>query len=218
MSKKAKPLIIIVIAVALAGGAALVLTKQSAGTPEATSASTSANVVPKGGGHFRGPANAPITLMEFGDYQCPTCGAYAPIVLDLMKRYPTQIRLEFHHFPLVQLHPNAMAAALAAEAAGDQGKFFEMHDTIFAHQQDWSRLENPESEFMIYAGQLGLNINQFMQATRSPDVQSRVLQDVVRARDANINAVPSFFINGEAISLPSNLDAFSAVIQEHLPK
>jgi NhaA family Na+:H+ antiporter len=216
MSKKAKPLIIIVIAVVLAGGAALVLTKQSADTPETSSANT--NVVTKGGGHFRGPANAPITLMEFGDYQCPTCGAYAPIVLDLMKRYPTQIRLEFHHFPLVQLHPNAMAAALAAEAAGDQGKFFEMHDTIFAHQQDWSRLSNPESEFMIYAGQLGLNVNQFMQATRSPDVQSRVLQDVVRARDANVNAVPAFFINGQAIQLPNNLDAFSAVIQEHLPK
>jgi len=214
MSKKAKPLIIIVIAVILAGGAAMVLTKQSAGTPETSNAS----LVPKGGGRFRGPANAPITLMEFGDYQCPTCGAYAPIVLDLMKRYPTQIRLEFHHFPLVQLHPNAMAAALAAEAAGDQGKFFEMHDTIFAHQQDWSRLPNPESEFMIYAGQLGLNVNQFMQATRSPDVQSRVLQDVVRARDANVNAVPAFFINGEAIQLPNNLDAFSAVIQEHLPK
>jgi formate-nitrite transporter family protein len=216
MSKMAKPLIIIVIAVIIAGGAAMVLTKQSSGTAESSTAGS--GTVPKGGGRFRGPENAPITLMEFGDFQCPTCGVYAPMVLEVLKRFPTQVRLEFHHFPLVQLHPNAMNAALAAESAGDQGHYWEMHDMIFAHQEDWSRLQNAESQFMVYAGQLGLNVNQFMQSMRAPDVQSRVLQDVVRARDANINSVPTFYINGEKIQNPANVDEFSKVLQEHLPK
>ena len=111
MSKVTKTLVIIVVAVAVAGGAGLFLaTRSSAPT------NSEAAVVPTGGGHVLGPENAPVTLMEFGDYQCPSCGAYFPIVNEVMKRYPTQVRLEFHHYPLVNLHPSAMAAALAAEA------------------------------------------------------------------------------------------------------
>jgi protein-disulfide isomerase len=136
----------------------------------------------------------------------------------VLKRYPTQVRLEFHHYPLVNIHQFAMAAALAAEAAGDQGKFWEMHDLIYVNQEKWSKMANAEAEFLTYAGSLGLNINQFMQAMRSPDTQQRVLADVTRGREANVNGTPSFFVNGKKIENPNGVDAFSAVIQEHLPK
>src|SRR5262245_61774814 len=118
MSKVTKTLVFIAIAVVVAGGACLFLATRSS-----TPGTSEAAVVPSGGGHFLGPENAPVTLMEFGDYQCPSCGAYFPIVNEIMKRYPTQVRLEFHHYPLVNLHHSAMAAALAAEEAADKHKF-----------------------------------------------------------------------------------------------
>ena len=213
MSKVTKTLVIVVVAIAVAGGAGLFLATRSS-----TQVTSEAAVVPTGGGHFLGPQNAPVTLMEFGDYQCPSCGAYFPIVNEVMKRYPTQVRLEFHHYPLVNIHPSAMAAALAAEAATDQNHFWEMHDMIFENQATWSKLPNAEAEFVTYAGRLGLDINKFMQSMRSPDVQQRVLADVTRAREAKLNAVPSFFINGKQIVTPNGVDEFSSIIQSNLPK
>src|SRR5213083_3044326 len=175
MPKALKPLIVIVLAVAVAAGAAVYLSRQP-DQPEETAASTRADV--RDGGHIRGPEKAAITLVEFGDYQCPSCGAYHPVVKELMNRYPQQVRLEFHHYPLISIHPNAMAASLAVEAAGEQGKYWEMHDLIFEHQEEWSANPNPESQFLALASRIGLNSNNFMHATRSPQLRDRVLQDV----------------------------------------
>jgi protein-disulfide isomerase len=216
-----KPLALIVVAVLVAGGAALYMSKQSNQVSEtsASTASTAPVSAPTGGGRMRGPQNAPVTLTEFGDYQCPSCGYYAPVVLEVMHRFPTQVKLEFHHYPLVGIHQWAMAAATAAEAAADQGKFWEMHDLLYQNQDKWSKSQNAEVEFVAYAGQLGLNMNQFMQSMHSPEVQQRVLQDVVRARDANINETPTFFINGQKMaSRPASADEFSKMIQGALPK
>lgn len=222
MANSTKPLLIIIIAIAVAGGAAFYMSRQS--TPAAapsTTAATAGSVAkpaPTGGGRVRGPANAPVTLVEFGDYQCPSCGYFAPIMLEILKRYPEQVRLEFHHFPLVGIHQWAMPAALAAEAAADQGKFWEMHDLIYENQEKWSRSANPESEFLTYAGRIGLNINSFMQAMRSPDTQQRVLQDVVRARESDVNETPTFYLNGQKIAQrPNTADEFSRLIQQKLP-
>jgi protein-disulfide isomerase len=217
MTKMAKPLIIIVGAILVAGGAGLYMSKQASSSDETASSSSSS--APSGGGRFRGPDKAPVTLMEFGDYQCPSCGYYAPIVLEVLRRYPTQVRLEFHHFPLVGIHQWAMPAALAAEAAGDQGKFWEMHDMLYKYQEQWSKSQNAEAEFVSYASQLGLNISQFTESMRSPSVQQRVLEDVMRATNANINETPTFFINGQKVVVkPQNADDFSRLIQDHLPK
>lgn len=215
-----KPLSVIAVAVLVAGGAALYMSKQSTQVAETSAATPSANApAPTGGGHVRGPQNAPVTLTEFGDYQCPSCGYYAPIVLELVHRYPTQMKLEFHHYPLVSLHQWAMTAALAAEAASDQGKFWEMHDLIYQNQEKWSKSQNAEVEFLAYANQLGLNANQFMQSMHSPQVQQRVLEDVSRATDAKINETPTFFINGQKLmTRPGSVDEFSKVIQSYLPK
>jgi protein-disulfide isomerase len=214
MSKALKPLIIIVLAVAVAGGAAVYFSRQPdvAATPTATSP-TLKNT---GGGHFRGPETAKVTLVEFGDYQCPSCKAFHPLVQETLARYPEQVRLEFHHYPLVSIHPNAMAASLAAEAAGDQGKYWEMHDLLFETQEQWARSPNPEPDLLALASRIGLDQNAFMQAMRSPQLQDRVLQDVVRAREGNVEAVPTFFINGQKQNIPLSINAFVDVIENHL--
>src|SRR5262245_11239921 len=123
-----KPVVIIVAAIAIACGGAFYLSKQSTESPD----SSGLNIA---GAHVRGPQDATITLVEFGDYQCPSCGYYSPIVNEVLRRYPKDVRLEFHHFPLIQIHQFAMPAALAAEAAGEQGKFWEMHDMLYAKQE-----------------------------------------------------------------------------------
>jgi protein-disulfide isomerase len=214
MSKAAKPLIIIFLAVVVATGAAIYLSRQ----PDQVTETSGAPVLGKGGGHFRGPEKAAITLLEFGDYSCPSCGAYHPVVKELLNRYPQQVRLEFHHYPLISLHPNAMAAALAVEAAGEQSRYWEMHDLVFEHQLEWSSSPNPETVFLTLANSIGINSNDFMQAMRSPQLRDRVLEDVVRAREAKIDAVPTFFINGERIHVTLGLSAFVEIIEARLRK
>jgi protein-disulfide isomerase len=216
MSKAVKALIIIVLAVAVAGGAALYFSRQPDEPGNAAENSPSTPLQSTGGGHLRGPESAKVTLVEFGDYQCPSCKAFHPLVQELLSRYPQQVRLEFHHYPLVSIHGNAMAASLAVEAAGEQGKYWEMHDLIFETQEQWSKNPNPEPDFLALAGRLGLNQNQFMQSMRSPQLQDRVLQDVVRAREANVEAVPTFFIDGQKQNIPLSISAFVDLVEARL--
>ncbi len=212
-----KPLVVIVLAVAVAAGAAVFLSREPA---QVTQTSVAGSIASKLDGgerrHSRGPESAKVTLVEFGDYQCPTCGFYHPVVLELLKRYPQDLRLEFRHFPLIAIHQNAMAASVAAEAAGEQGRFWEMHDLLFAHQDRWAQNPNPEAEFLSYANQLGLDANAFMKATRSPETQQRVLKDVVEARDGRLDRVPTFFLQGKQIPIPKNFEEFTSLIDSEL--
>jgi protein-disulfide isomerase len=214
MSKTAKPLAIIVAAVAVAAIAAFIFVRQPAETPAtAPAAGVDAGQVLSTGGTSRGPQDAPITLVEFGDYQCPSCKAYHPIVEEVLARFPSQVRFEFRHYPLVQIHPNAMAAHIAAEAAGRQGKYWEMHELLFQTQEQWSQSPNPESDFLTLANRLGLNANQFMQAVRSPETQQRILEDVIRARDLNVEATPTFYLNGDIVDPGGSVEEFARQIE-----
>ena len=215
MPKAVKPLIVIVLAVAVAAGAAVYLSRQP-DRPEETAAPTRADI--KGGGHIRGPEKAALTLVEFGDYQCPSCGAYHPLVKEILNRYPQQLRLEFHHFPLITIHPNSMLASKAAEAAGEQGRYWEMHDALFDHQREWSDSPNAEPIFVALASQMGLDSNKFMQGLRSPQLQDRILRDVEQGQNAKVDAVPTFFINGERVHIKLSMEDFVQVIEAHLPK
>src|SRR6266516_1263715 len=219
MSKLMKPLIVIVLAVGIAAGAAVFLSRGSDQPSEPSNAPTHANI--KGGGHFRGPVSGDkpeLTLVEFGDYQCPSCGAYHPLVKEILNRYPQQLRLEFHHFPLVTIHPNSMLASKAAEAAGEQGRYWEMHDALFDHQREWSDSPNAEPIFVALASQMGLDSNKFMQGLRSPQLQDRILRDVEQGQNAKVDAVPTFFINGERVHIKLSMEDFVQVIEAHLPK
>jgi protein-disulfide isomerase len=216
MPKLIKPIIVILLAVAVAGGAAVYLSRQPGETPETVAAPVTVDL--KGAGHFRGPENAQITLVEFGDYQCPSCGAYHPFVKEILNRYPTQVRLEFRHFPLVSIHPNAMAAHKAVEAAGEQGHYWEMHDAIFDYQSQWSSAPDPKPIFAAIANRIGINGTILLQTMESPRLQERILRDVQQGDQANVQAVPTFLINGQQVHIKLSMDDFVQVIEANLRK
>jgi len=217
---KATPIIVILVAVLVAGGLAIFMSQK--GTSSASDSTAAAAATPAAAGqttHVRGDANAKISLVEYGDYQCPTCGQYHPILQELLSRYPGKIKLEFHHFPLVQMHSNAMTAALAAEAAGEQGKFWEMHDLLFEYQRLWGDLRNPnpnpEAVFLQFALQIGLDSNKFMQSIRSPETRDRVLADV-RQGNPIVHGTPTFVLDGKVLSDLPNLEWFVDYVERRL--
>jgi len=217
MSNKTKPFIVIVVAVAMAAGIAVYWSRQSSASGE-SAANAAPLAVNAGGGHIRGKAEAPLTLVEFGDYECPSCGYYYPMVEEVLRRYPDKVKLEFHHYPLIQMHQHALAAAMAAESASEQGKFWEMHDKLYQHQSQWARDPNPEAQFLAFAAEIGLDANKFMRGMKSPDNERRILEDIQRGSNAKVEGTPTFFINGVSLNpLPSGVDEFAAIIDAKLP-
>jgi len=217
MSKATKPVIVIVLAIAVAAGAAVFLARQpdEAAKTSETAGTLDTKIV---GGHFRGPENAEVTLVEFGDYQCPSCGAYHPFVKEILNRYPTKVRLEFHHFPLITIHPNSMAASKAAEAAGQQGHYWEMHDALFEYQAQWSERPDPKPVFAALANRIGINGAILLQDMENPALQQRILKDVEQGDKATIQAVPTFFIKGQQVHIKASIDDFVQVIEANLHK
>jgi protein-disulfide isomerase len=165
-------------------------------------------------GHVRGPADATLTLVEYGDYECPPCGSYELMVRKLMARY-NQVKLEFHNFPLMSIHPDALLAATAAEAAGEQGHYWEMHDLLYASQSRWSRVPNAEAQFIDMASQIGLDTNMFKESLHSPQTKQRVLDDVARGKKLQVPGTPTFFLNGQRIQ-PADLNAFVDLVEHAL--
>lgn len=166
--------------------------------------------------HVRGSETAAITIFEYADFQCPSCKAYAPVLDSLLAQNPDDVRVVFRYFPLQDIHPNANLAAQAAEAAGLQGKFWEMHDSLFDHQNDWSRLTNPRNIFTDYAAELGLNTEQFKTDLDSREVKNRVNADYRSGLSAGIHGTPSFFMNGTPLESPRGLEAFQVIIDDQL--
>ncbi len=206
-----KPFAILVLGIGAALAIAVFLSR-GAGEEQASAVGADAPVAIPATGGIRGAEDAALKLVEFGDYQCPACRAYHEIVMELFERYPSEVQLEFHHFPLVGIHPNAMAAAVAAEAAREQGRFWEMHDLLFENQDTWARSPNPEALFVSYAAGLDLNQDRFMRSMRDTSVESRVLEDVARARELAIASVPSFFVDGFPIDLPPGVEGFERLL------
>lgn len=168
--------------------------------------------------HVRGAANATVTLIEFGDFQCPACAAYHPVLKALLERFPDDLELQFHHFPLVSIHPNALPAGVAAEAAAEQGRFWEMNDMLFENQNAWAFLPNPDPVFVEYARALALDIDRFESDLRSDELQTRVLADGRMANQMGLGGTPSFFVNGrQLLALPSSLAEFERIITDAIP-
>jgi protein-disulfide isomerase len=141
--------------------------------------------------HIRGTADGPITLVEYGDFECPYCGQAEPILRDVLSRCDDDLRFVFRHLPLSDVHPRAQLAAEAAEAAGAQGRFWEMHDLLFEHQD---ALTPPA--LTGYAAQLGLDVERFADDLRRRRFAPRVREDVVTADGSGVTGTPTFFING----------------------
>ena len=150
--------------------------------------------LPIEGSPAKGPADAPITIVEFADYQCPFCARSEGLVEEVLKAYPTQTRFVYKHFPLTANHPQALPAALAAAAAQRQGKFWEMHAILFANQ----RALSPE-QIDGYARQLGLDMDRFKADMASEEVKAQVEADRRLARRAGVRGTPTVFVNGRLV-------------------
>lgn len=142
--------------------------------------------------HIQGNPNAELVIVEYGDYQCPYCGAAYPVLKELMNEFGNEIRFVFRNFPLSEMHPYAKPAAMAAEAAGMQGKFWEMHDAIYEHQQNLSK-----SLLIEITEQLHLNMDQFKEDIQSSELAEKIDSDFESGVISGVNGTPSFFINGK---------------------
>jgi protein-disulfide isomerase len=157
-----------------------------------------------------------ITVTEYTDFQCPACASFFPIVSQVKEQFKDQIRFEIKHFPLVQIHPNATAAHRAAQAAANQGKFWEMHDLLFQQQQAWSQSTNPTAVFEGYATQIGLNMEQYNAEVGTSDILAIINADIEAGKSLNVTGTPTFFIDGKQIEDTASIgsvDGFSAAIQ-----
>lgn len=161
----------------------------------------------------RGPATAPVTMIEYSDFQCPACAVEEPNVRQLHKDFPNDLRIVYRYFPLYQIHRNAKLASYAAEAAGRQGKFWEMHDKLFDEQRVWSEDNNAKETFTVYARQLDLSIDKFNADLDSNSVRNRVQDDLTSGEQVGVNGTPTFFINGKRIGNPSTYEQFAELIR-----
>ena len=166
------------------------------------------------GDHVKGDPNAPVVLVEYSDFQCPACGYYAGQIQEAWPAIRDQVRFVYRHFPLTSIHEHAELAAAYAEAAGLQGKFWEMHDELFENQAQWSDLDDARPTFDRYAQRLGLDMEQLHAALDSPEVQAKIRADVRSAGQSGVNSTPSFFLNGRRMNNPQTAAGFIYAIRE----
>jgi protein-disulfide isomerase len=159
--------------------------------------------------HVQGSAKAPVTLVEYGDYECPYCGEAYSVVKELQKRLGDQMRFVFRNFPLAQAHPHAEHAAEAAEAAAAQGKFWEMHDMLYENQD---ALE--DEDLVRHARALHLDVPRFVKEMEAGTYTERVREDFRSGVRSGVNGTPSFFINGARHDGAYDLASLLAAIEE----
>jgi len=208
-------LVLLVVGVVVAG------IYSSGSSPSSTSAGFVATTAPPitSSDWTMGSATATVSLIEYGDFQCPACGEYYPIVKQLLSEYGNKIYFVFRNFPLYTIHPDAGIAAQAAEAAGLQGKYWEMHDLLYENQATWSAAAPADvvsQHFDGYASQLGLNANTFDADINSSAVLNKIQDDVNGGNAAQIDHTPTFFVNLRQIPNPTGLAGFEATINAAL--
>lgn len=184
--------------------------KKSTGTNNPSSASGQPTT------HIIGQGTTGVTLVEYGDYQCPACGQYYPVVKAVQAKYGDAIKFQFRNFPLVSSHQNAFAAARAAEAASLQGKFWEMHDALYQSQAQWSSSSSASQIFVQYASQLKLNVAQFRQDYASIKVNDAINADSAAGTKANVQGTPSYYLDGKYVQVANTPEAFEKVIDAEI--
>lgn len=217
--KRILPFLIILVVLGVALGAGWYLTrsaKDSAQSPNAVSINNSAPASPTPVAkvtnsadpgaqppHAIGPESAPAVLEEFGDFECPPCGLLHPVLKTMEKEFGPRLRVVFREFPLVPTHPHALAAARSAEAAGLQGKFWEMHDLLFENQRTWHEQFDARPTFEGYAQKLGLDMERFRRDVSSQVVEQRIFLDGKRAHGLGVKGTPTVFLNGREVPFES---------------
>ncbi|MEP6707681.1 MAG: thioredoxin domain-containing protein, partial [Pyrinomonadaceae bacterium] len=167
-------------------------------SPEVSSVATAPTKSPAAA-KTKPPTGKFVTMEEYGDYQCPPCGLLYPELKKIEAEYGSNLRMVFHHLPLTRIHKNALAAAHAAEAAGRQNHFWEMHDRLYRNQKAWSDEGDPRSIFIGYARELGLDVERFTRDMDSPEVDSRITADTQQATSLGIIGTPTILIDGRQL-------------------
>lgn len=168
------------------------------------------------GAYLPASPSAKLTVVEFGDYECPACGLYQPLVKKLLTDFAGQVNFVFRNFPLSQ-HANAQISAQAVEAAGLQGKFWEMHDKVYESQKEWADLSDPKDTFIGYATGLGLDTEKYKTDIESADIKKKIQSDYSDGTLIKLNATPTFYLNGKKIeTLPSSYDGLKKLVSDAL--
>jgi protein-disulfide isomerase len=161
--------------------------------------------------HQLGPAHAAVTVVEFGDFECPNCKQAAPAVKLLLERFAERVRFVFRHFPLTEVHPHAMMAAQAAEAAGAQGKFWEMHDLLFENQTHLNA-----QHLRSYAERVGIDMARYAAEMDDEIYLQRIREHLESAKHSGARATPTFFVNGRILDVSFGLRALNDAVEEAL--
>lgn len=162
----------------------------------------------------RGNPEAKIVLIEYSDFQCPACAYYFPLIKQLLEQKSEKILFVYRHFPLSQIHPNALLAAYAAEAAGNQGRFWEMSEKLFLNQEQWAESKQAKQLFLNYAGELGLDQNRFLTDLASEKVKDKVFRDLQSAFLLRLKGTPTFFLNGKELRGLRNFEELRQILTE----
>lgn len=160
----------------------------------------------------KGNPDASVVLIEYSDFQCPACANYYPTVKELSAQYADDVLIVYRHYPLRSIHEHAQLAGQAAEAAGMQGKFWEMHDTLFERQSEWSSGLGQKATFARYAQELGLDVERFKEDMTSDAARDAVNRGYISAVAAGVSSTPTFFLNGEPVSVAPTVSAFAELI------
>lgn len=160
--------------------------------------------------HVQNP-QATVTLTEYSDFACPSCEAIYPTVKQILADAGPKLRFEYKYFPLINVHPNALSAARAAEAAAQQGKFFEMYDQLFSNASQWVNAPDPRTYYLQYAHTIGLDLPQFKRQFGSTKIKDAILQDYQSDLKLGLSSTPTFFLNGKKLTLTSAADLAATV-------
>lgn len=170
------------------------------------------------GDWISGPREAKAILVEYSDFQCSACQYYYFILKKLENDFPQQLQVVYRYFPLEQIHKYSKLSAQAAEASGKQGKFWEMHNLLFEKQNEWSVSPDAESNFIIYAQILNLDVNKFRSDLNSKETEDRIQKDVLSAYEMKLAGTPAFFLNGKQILNPRDYEEFKGIVQKEIGK
>ena len=212
-----KQFLVALAAIVIVLGGIVIITNHNKHTPTVASGQPT--------NHVEGSSSSGVKLIEYGDYECPVCGSFYATVKQVAAKYNSQLVFQFRNLPLTSIHPNAFAGARAAEAAGLQGKYWEMHDLLYENQTTWSTASNPQTSFDNYAKQLGLNLSQFDSDFASEQVNSAINADLAAFnKTGDEMATPTFYLDGKKLDnmklIDANghpsLDAFSKVIDPEI--
>jgi protein-disulfide isomerase len=172
--------------------------------------------------HITGDASSKVSVIEYGDFECPACGQWEPLVEQLEQTYGNRVEFVFRNFPLFQIHPFAKIGAQAAEAAALQGKYWQMHDLLYKDQAQWTANTSLAPADVVtqffngYAQSLGLNVTQFDTDINSAAVIARVQRDITSGNAAQIDHTPTFFVNLQQIQNPTSLQQFEQILDAAL--